>query len=94
MFLINARLKTHSILGHTNEISIETETPSKKPFSREDYSESLDKVLTSFGSVRAKKAWSAAKRNKIDSSLLDVSLAPAVTHAEEEVEKIRETGQF
>ena len=58
-----------------------------KTLSREDYSKGLEKMMMSFGSSQAKKVWSAAKRNYIDSERLEETLAPAVTHAETETDR-------
>ena len=59
----------------------------RKTLSREDYSKGLEKMMMSFGSSQAKKVWSAAKRNYIDSERLEETLAPAVTHAETETDR-------
>ena len=70
---------------------METESPEKSErLTREEYGETFDKMMSSFGSQRAKKAWSASKRNKVDSHILDTSLTPAISHAEEEVQKAAE----
>ena len=74
-------------IGRT-DIPVSDPNPSKrKAISREEYSEGLEKVMMSFGSSRAKKAWSAAKRNHIDSLRLEETLAPAVSHIETEMDK-------
>ena len=52
-----------------------------------DFRQTFDQMVTSFGSERAKRALSAAKRNKIESTLLDSVMAPAVTQAEDKVKK-------
>ena len=70
-----------------------TDTPQKSSYTREDYTNTFDKMVQSFGSERAKRAWSTAKRNKIDSTLLDSTLAPAVSHAEDELKKAEEEGK-
>ncbi len=75
-----------------SETSTSEATPSKSKFSREDYTSTHDKMVQSFGSERAKKAWSAAKRNKIDSSVLDSTLLTALDYAEEEMKKANEEG--
>ena len=72
--------------------SVDLKTPAKSQFTKEDYSSTHDIMVQSFGSERAKRAWSAAKRNKFDSSVLDSTLASALSYAEEEISKAEEEG--
>lgn len=44
-------------------------------------------MVSSFGSERQKRAYAAAKRNKIESGALETALATAVAHAQTEVER-------
>lgn len=46
-----------------------------------------------FGSEKQKRALSAAKRNRVESDVLETALATAVTHAQNEIEKMS-TGQL
>lgn len=48
---------------------------------------SLDHVVTSFGSEKQKKRFSAAKRNKVETTDLESALATAVVHCETMQEK-------
>uniref|UniRef100_A0A1X7THX0 Uncharacterized protein n=1 Tax=Amphimedon queenslandica TaxID=400682 RepID=A0A1X7THX0_AMPQE len=60
-------LHNTDIFHMTPYIKVTDPNPSKrKSISKEEYSEGLEKVMMSFGSSQAKKAWSAAKRNHID----------------------------
>ena len=52
-----------------------------------DFRQTFDQMVTSFGSERAKRALSAAKRNKIENTLLDTVMAPAVSLAEEKAKR-------
>lgn len=69
-------------------------TPLKSMFTREDYIDTNDKMVQSFGSERAKRALSAAKRNKMDSSALDSTLMTALTYAEDEMKKTSSTSMY
>ncbi|XP_019858966.1 PREDICTED: DNA-directed RNA polymerase I subunit RPA49-like isoform X2 [Amphimedon queenslandica] len=78
---------TPYIKGKTDTPVTDPNPSKRKAISKEEYSEGLEKVMMSFGSSRAKKAWSAAKRNHIDSLRLEETLAPAVSHIETEMDK-------
>ena len=69
-------------------------TPNKSQFTREDYQSTHSKMIQSFGSERAKRALSAAKRNKMDSSLLEGTLASALDYADGEMKKADDNGAY
>ena len=69
-------------------------TPNKSQFTREDYQSTHSKMVQSFGSERAKRALSAAKRNKMDSSLLEGTLASALDYADGEMKKADDNGAY
>ena len=44
-------------------------------------------MVSSFGSERQKRAYAAAKKNRVEASTLETALATAVTHAQTEVDR-------
>lgn len=60
-----------------------TDTTPIKP----DHRKSIDQMVSMFGSEKQKRAFSAAKRNKVESDVLETALATAVTHAQNEIDK-------
>ena len=48
---------------------------------------SLDHVVSTFGSEKQKKRYSAAKRNRLESESLETALATAVAHVQSEADK-------
>ncbi len=48
---------------------------------------SLDNMVSTFGSEKQKKKFSAAKRNRIEIDTLETALETAVVHVQNEVEK-------
>lgn len=62
----------------------QVEDKDEKPF---NFRQNYDEMVTSFGSEKAKKELSARKRNTIESSALDVAMATAISHAEEEMKE-------
>ncbi|XP_019860683.1 PREDICTED: spliceosome RNA helicase DDX39B homolog [Amphimedon queenslandica] len=78
---------TPYIKGKTDTPVTDPNPSKRKSISKEEYSEGLEKVMMSYSSSRAKKAWSAAKRNHIDSLRLEETLAPTVSHIETEMDK-------
>lgn len=45
-----------------------------------EFSDRFHSMVASFGSEKAKRAMSSARRNKIDAAALKVAISPAVTH--------------
>ena len=82
-FIINPIyiIYNYVLIGHTNSFALENDITTER-LSRDEYSSAFDKMMSSFGSARAKKAWSATKRNKVEGGVLDISLTPAMRHAE------------
>lgn len=48
---------------------------------------SLDHVVSTFGSEKQKKRYSAAKRNRLETDALETALATAVAHVQNEADK-------
>jgi hypothetical protein len=70
--------------------SVVMETNVRDQLSYEEYSSTFDKIVSSFGSTRAKKAWSASKRNKIGEEVLNTAIAPAMEYAENVISENKE----
>lgn len=94
-FSLSPSLMSHSPLHHSyppplspstgkTDTDISEVSPAAE---RIDQRETVDRMVSSFGSERQKRAYAAAKRNKIESDALESALATAVTHAHTEVER-------
>ncbi len=57
-----------------------------------DTRQSLNQMVSLFGSERQKRAFSAAQKNRLESGILDSALETAFSHAQEEVDKMSSTG--
>ena len=51
-----------------------------------EFSDRFHNMVSSFGSEKAKRALSSARRNKIDANALQLAISPAVSHVEKLVE--------
>lgn len=85
----------HPILFTVKECSLSlsllpagvTDAQPSEALSSEDRRTMMDQMVASFGSERKKRVHAAAKRNRIETSALEVALESAVTHATTEAEK-------
>ena len=48
-----------------------------------EFSDRFHSMVSSFGSEKAKRALSSARKNKIDATALELAISPAVRHVEE-----------
>ena len=83
--LIKAHQYLYSYKGksHTN-VEGDVDTTPIKP----DRRKSVDQMISMFGSEKKKRAFSAAQKNKLEGDVLETALATAVTHAQNEIDKM------
>ena len=81
-------IKAHQYLyykgeSHTNDERDVDTTPIKP-----DRRKSVEQMISMFGSEKKKRAFSAAQKNKLEGDVLETALATAVTHAQNEIDKM------
>lgn len=80
-------------IGRANTFALENDFKTER-LSGEQYSSAFDKMVSSFGSAKARKSWSASKRNRVEGEVLDLSLTPAMKHAENVIQQIKEQSKI